>query len=215
MPLLKASTRFQNIRIVSGKRTALSNRQLTRRVRTLTGKEGRRLTVGQNLYDGVTLVANTADINYMTTLNSLSNHIIHKVRFFVRWQSIINSLNRLIVFEDTRPSQGDAAVAQILAVTTDPFSSYVLDPESVHPFSAKRGDKNLETVSRVRILKDFMWTDAEPVAGVDVIKAMKFDVNFRGRKSDSDLSWGLLIMADQANTPIDIQYIVDATNLNQ
>ncbi len=210
MPLLKASNRFQNIKIVSSKRTALSNKQLTRRVRGLTGKEGNRQMMTQNLANAVTLVANTPQILYMTTLNSLDNFLIHRVRFFVRWQSVINSLNRLIVFEDTRPSQGDAIVGDILTVVADTFSAY--DTNTVNPLGAKRRDKNLQDIPRIRILKDLMWTDAEPVAGVDVIKAMKFDINFRGRKSDADLSWGVLIMADQANTPIDIQYNGDITD---
>ena len=212
MPRLLTQNRFQNIKIVPVKRAALSNRQLTRRVRGLTGKEGNRAMVQQNLYDGVTLVANTADINYMTTLNGLDDTKIHRVRFFVRWQSIINSLNRLIVFEDTRPAQGNAVVGDILQNVGDTFSAY--DTAQVHSFSASRTDKNVGDSPRIRILKDFMWADAEPVAGVDVIKSMKFDINFRGRKSDTGLSWGVLIMADQANTSIDIQYLGDITDLS-
>ncbi len=197
------------------KKKVLSNKSLTRRVRGLSGKEGYRKSTTINLYNGVTLVANTADINY-TGIKDAGDAKFHAIRFFVRWQSIINSANRLIVFEDTQHATGaDAVVADILAVTTDVFSAYKGAEDDVHPFSAKRLDKNLKNEPRIRIIKDMMWADAEPVATVDVIKMFRFDVRLNGRKQDSSWDIGVLIMSDQANTPIDIQYNLDYTLLTQ
>lgn len=65
----------------ASRKKVLSNKALTSRVRGLTGQEGRRKYKEQKLYDGVSLVANTADINYLTELNGLSNHVIHNLRF--------------------------------------------------------------------------------------------------------------------------------------
>lgn len=197
---------------LQGKKSTLSNKALTRSVRALRGKEGQRSMVSQNLLNGITLAANTAQIFYMTTLNSLDSVKIHSVRYYVRWQSIINSANRLIVFEDIRAVQGNAVVADILDVATDVFSA--IDP-TVWNYGVRRGSsavKNFPDISRIRILKDTLWTDAEPVATVDVIKTMIFTINFHGRKSKTGLQWGVLVMSDKSNTPIDIQYLVDHTS---
>ncbi len=197
--------------VAGQKKKVLSNKALTRRVRALTGKEGIKLTTGQNLFDNETLAANTAEIAYMTTLNSLDNHLIHTVRFFVTWQNITNSTNRIIVFEDTRPSQGNAVAADILVDATEVLSRYAT---AVHPFSAKRLDKNIGDTRRIRILKDIAWHEAEQLLNVDVISVRKFDINFGGRKLDAKLSWGVLINANQANSPIDIQYTAVITDLD-
>lgn len=208
MPKLSQSNRFANIKIVSTKKPVLTNRQLTRRVRGLTGLEGARKTLFQNLYNNVTLVANTADINYLTA--PVTNRLIHTMRFWLRYQSVANSMTRLIVFEDTQPSQGNAVVGDILELP-EPFSSY---PITVHPYSARRQDKNLKTARRIRILRDFMWTANEPVAGADHVKAMKFDIKLFGRKTDEDIGYGVLIISDQANTPVDLQVLWDLTDLS-
>lgn len=208
MPRISSVSRFQNVQIVSGKKPVLTNRQLTRRVRGLSGLEGARKTLFQNLYNDVTLVANTADINYLTA--PVTNRLIHTFRFWLRFQSISNSLNRLIVFEDTQPSQGNAVSADILELA-EPFSSY---PITVHPYSARRQDKNLKTARRIRILRDFMWSANEPVANADHVKAMKFDIKMFGRKTDEDIGYGVLIISDANNTPVDLQVLTDLTDLS-
>lgn len=194
-----------------GKKKVLSNKALTRRVRAISGTKGTRVTVQQNVVNAITLVANTAQLFPLSILNALSNVILHNVRVFVRWQSIINSANRLIVWEDIQATSTAIVSATILERENDIMSAYQSDGELMHPFSAKRLDKNLGTFPRVRILKDMMWTDSENVAGVDIIKLFRFDIKLSNRKSDTDLSWGIFIMSDQSNTPIDIQYTVDHT----
>ena len=165
---------------IQGKKPILSNKALTRQVRALHGKEGQRTMLVQNLINNVTLVANTAQIFYLTTINGAEDTIIHSLRFYIRWQSVINSANRLIIFEDVRAAQGNAAAALVLATVGDVFSAYV---GTVHPFSAKRLNKNLGLEPRIRILRDTMFADNEVVADVDNIKTIKFDMNFRGRKT--------------------------------
>ncbi len=194
-----------------GKKKVLSNKALTRRVRAISGTKGERLTVAHNVINNITLVANAAQLFPMTTLNQLGNKTLHNVRCFVRWQSIINSANRLIVWEDIQNTSTAVIAGNVLALENDIMSTYSADIELMHPFSAKRLEKNLQSKPRLRIIKDMMWSDAEPVADVDVIKLFRFDIKLNGRKTDTDLGWGILIMSDKANTPIDIQYLVDHT----
>lgn len=194
-----------------GKKKVLSNKALTRRVRAISGTKGERLTVAHNVINNITLVGNTAQVFPLTTLNQLGNKTLHNVRCFVRWQSIINSANRLIVWEDIQNTSTAVTPDNILALENDIMSTYSADIELMHPFSAKRLEKNLQSKPRLRIIKDMMWADAEPVAGVDIVKLFRFDIKLNGRKTDTDLGWGILIMSDKANTPIDIQYLVDHT----
>lgn len=53
-----------SILVKNPKKKVLSNRQLTKRVRSLTGQEGNRIMSSALLYSAVALVAGTPDINY-------------------------------------------------------------------------------------------------------------------------------------------------------
>lgn len=201
--------------IGQGKKKVLSNKSLTRRVRGLSGKEGKRESAGdESFIDGITLAANVGQVFYLAGLNSVVESKIHTVRFFIRWQSIINSCNRIIVFEDIRPAQGNVVIGGILFEASI-NSLYTVGAQGVHPFSAKRLNKNVGDKHRIRILKDMMWADAEPIADVDIVKLFRFDLNLRGRRSSAGLSWGMVIISDKANTPIDVQYQYDYTDLKE
>lgn len=200
--------------ILERKKKVLSNKALTRQVRTMRGKRGKRVLVSQNVLNNISLNANTAQVFKLTTLSNLSSATLHSCRFFVRWESVANSANRIIVAEDIQYTSADADPDSILDNPTDLMSPYQTDEESMHPFSAKRKEKNLPTKSRFRILKDMMWTDSRQIVGDgtnNIIKLFRFDLKLHGRKSDTDLGWVLLVHSDQNNTPIDIQYIVDHT----
>ncbi len=207
---LKSGHRFLNLP-VTVKRPVLSNKSLTKRVRGLTGNEGRRKVSTQKLYDGVTLTANDADINYMTTLNALSNSMIHSVRFWINYVAVANGFTRIIVFEDTDKGATNLLVAAILTEEV-PHSSYVVNLFDVHPFSAKRLNKNLgHGTYRCRILKDILWSN-NLNSGATKAASRQFDIQFNGRKTDTRLEWGVLVISSQADTPVDINYSIDFTD---
>ncbi len=198
---------------LQGKKPVLSNKSLTRRVRALTGKEGERVTSAfQNLYDNVTLAAGTADIRYLAGLNALTNTLIHKMRVWVNVEgAAMNSTVRILVLEDTQLQATDLLVAAILQVPADPFSSYKQESENIHPFGAKRLNKNLPSISRARVIKDIMFSQINN--SETEVKTMKFDINYRGRKADQNTGWLFLVLSSQANT-VNIQVLADITNLD-
>ncbi len=194
----------------AARKKILSNKALTSRVRGLTGTEGRRKYKEQKLYDDVTLVANTADINYLTELNGLSNHIIHNLRFWINYVAVANGHTRIILFEDTDKGDTDLIVGEILAESV-PHSPYVENLFDVHPFSAKRLNKNLGSTYRCRILKDISFSNNLNSGATKAFSRM-FDVRYNGRKTDSRLEWGMLVISSQADTPVDINYGMDITD---
>ncbi len=211
--VLKVFTGPGALERLQGKKPILSNKALTRRVRALTGKEGERITTAfQNLYDNVTLAANVADIRYIAGLNGLTNTLIHKMRVWVNVDGVgMNSTVRIMILEDTQLRATDLLVAGILQVPADPFSSYKQESVDIHPFSAKRLNKNLPTISRARVIKDIMFSQINNTE--TEVKSMKFDINYRGRKADNNTGWLFLVLSDQANV-VNIQVLADVTNLD-
>ncbi len=194
------------------KKRVLSNKALTSRVRGLSGTEGKRKYKEEKLYDGVTLVSNTADINYLAELNGLSNTIIHTLRFFINYVAVANGFTRIILFEDTDKGDTNLVVGEILSEAA-PHATYVEDGTSIHPFSAKRLNKNLETTHRCRIIKDMLWSN-NLNSGATKMTSRSFDVRYNGRKTDSRLEWGMLVISSAADTPININYGMDITDLS-
>ncbi len=195
-----------------GKKPVLSNKSLTRRVRALTGLEGERITTAfQNIFNDVTLTINTSEIVYFAGLNGLTNTLIHKVRF---WINVVgaaaDSTVRILIIEDTQLQATNLVEGDILE-TSDPFSSYSQGGADIHPFSAKRLNKNLPLISRGRILKDMMFSQV--TGSLTDVKALKFDINYRGRKADNNTGWLVLVISNQANV-IDMNILADVTNLD-
>ncbi len=194
---------------LAGRKSVLSNKSLTRQVRGLKGKEGLRTTTSHNLYNNVTLVANTSDINYISSLNGLTNTKVHRMRVWVHLTAVANSVTRIIVFEDTAKVATNLVSAGILTAE-EPFSSYIQGGKIVHPWSAKRTDKNIDGPARCRILKD-VYLAQTMTANTKV--ARMFDVNFHSRNTSPQLEWGFLVISDQGNV-IDINLLVDSTQLS-
>ncbi len=208
MSVSSISKQFAQLSL-SGKKSVLSNKALTRRVRALTGTEGERTTGFQNLYNAVTLGVNSSDINYLAGMNSLTNSLIHRMRVWVNITAVANSTTRIIVFEDTQLSATDLVSANILQIE-EPFSSYAQDGAVVHPWSAKRLNKNIGSIARCRILKDIIIGQT---LTANTRVARMFDVNFHGRRADQQVGWGFLVISDQMNV-VDIQVLVDSTSLS-
>ena len=195
-----------------GKKPVLSNKSLTRRVRALTGLEGERITTAfQNIFNDVTLTANTSEIVYFAGLNGLTNTLIHKVRF---WINVVGAASdstvRILIIEDTQLQATNLVEGDILE-TSDPFASYSQGGADIHPFSAKRLNKNLPLISRARVLKDMMFSQVNGT--LTDIKALKFDINYRGRKADNNTGWLVLVISSDANV-IDMNILADVTNLD-
>lgn len=115
------------------------------------------------------------------------------------------------MFEDTDKGDTDLVVGEILAESV-PHSAYVENLFDVHPFSAKRLNKNLGSTYRCRIIKDMLFSNTLSIAGQDKPFARMFDVRYNGRKTDSRLEWGMLVISSQADTPVDINYGMDITD---
>ncbi len=196
---------------LAGRKAVLSNKSLTRRVRALGGTEGKRITDTQNLYNNVTLTAGTAEIKYTGQVNILRNQLLHKMRVWVNIKSVTDSTTRIILLEDTQLKATDLLVAGILASPADPWSSYKDGSIDIHPFGAKRLNKNLPDIYRARVLKDMLFSHV--IGSESEVKAIKFDINFSGRKLSDNYGWLFLILSNGANV-VDLQYLVDITDLD-
>ncbi len=138
------------------KKKVLSNKALTTRVRSISGKEGSRLTLADNVFDAVTLTANTLDINALANTNGLTNSRIHNMRIWLHANTPADCQLRIIIVQDMKVVQAPPVVADILANTADPFSAYTATAGKVLPYDVSPGFKNLAVAFEVRIIRDFM-----------------------------------------------------------
>ncbi len=189
---------------LSGKKV-MSNKSLSQRVRALSGLEGTRKQVNQDLYNEVATAADVADINYMGIMNALNNVSFHRLRFWLELTVAADSSNRIIVFEDRQASAAEAAVGDIL-VSGKTHSPYAT---ASHPFSAKSNNKNLDGMPRIRILKDIYFSGVLSQITEKVVKI--FDVPLHNKKGTDLTDYGVLIITS-AVTTVDLEYLLDFTD---
>jgi len=193
------------------KKKVLSNKALTRRVRALSGQEGTRSSTVGVLYDNVTLTAATADINYVTGFNGLTNDVIHRIRFFINVVAAEDSTLRIILFEDSEPDVTEAVVANLFQVTADTWSGYVVT--DIQPIGANRKTKNiLAAPRRFRVLRDLLISQSLQDNSERYVRLL--DLNMHGRKKTVE-NFELFMLVMSTGTPVvDVQFTIDHTDLD-
>ncbi len=188
------------------KKKVLSNKALTKRVRSLTGKEGSRDSLALSVFNNVTLVADTQEIIYLN-IKQFVDTLIHKIRVIVAITAPASCYFRLLLLEDQRDDAPDLVGGDIL-VQELPWAAY--DAGGIQPFGSKRLEKNLDKKYQGRIVKDMAFAmnfDVTPER-----KMFKFDVPFNGRKIDGTADWLISCISDEACN-VNIQVQVDKTKL--
>ncbi len=188
------------------KKKVLSNKALTKRVRSLTGIEGKRDGFVLSIFNNVTLVVNTQEIIYIN-LKQFVDTIIHKIRVNVAITAPASCYFRLMLLEDQRDDAPDLTGGDIL-VQELPWAGYATT--DIQPFSSKRLEKNLAKKFQGRIVKDMLFAMNFDVTAEK--KMFKFDVPFNGRKIDGSADWLISCISDVACI-VDIQVSVDRTTL--
>ncbi len=188
------------------KKPVLSNKALTKRIRSLTGKEGARDSFPLSIFNNVTLQVDTLEIIYLN-LKQFTDSLIHKIRVFVAITAPASCYFRLMLLEDQRDDAADLTAGDIL-IQELTWAAY--GSAEIHPFSAKRLEKNLDKKFQGRVVKDMLFAmnfDVTPEK-----KIFKFDVPFNGRKIDGTADWLIAIISDVACN-VNVQVEVDKTNL--
>lgn len=192
------------------KKKVLSNKALTRRVRALTGNEGQRTVTVGAIYSAVTLTAGTADINYVTGINSMTDNLLHRCKFYIHVVAPADSTLRIVLFEDNEPDQTELVVTGILN-SASVFTN--ITATDMQPWGAGRKAKNIEAAPRrTRILRDILVPQVLQDRTERFMRIL--DVNFFGRrKTIENFALGFLVMSSQAAV-VDITFNIDHTDLN-
>ncbi len=188
------------------KKPVLSNKALTRRVRSLTGIEGKRDHIMLQVFNGITLTVNTQEIEYID-IAGLEDSLIHKIRVYVAVTAPESCFFRLILLED-QIDNGPSLVGSDILVQQLPWAGYAAG--KIHPFGAKRLEKNTAKKFQGRVIKDQLMALNFDVTAEK--KMYKFDVPFNGRKIDGTSDWLISCISDAACL-VDIQVTVDKTKL--
>ncbi len=192
------------------KKKVLSNKALTRRVRALSGQEGQRTSTVGAIFSAVTLTAGTADINYITGINGLTDDLLHRCKFYIHAVALADSTLRIILFEDNEPDVADLTVTGILS-SESAFTN--ITSADMQPWGAGRKAKNIEaSPRRTRILRDILVPQTLTDKSERYMRIL--DVNFYGRrKTVENFDLGFLVLSTAA-TVVDITFNLDHTDLN-
>ncbi len=139
----------------------LSNKQLSKQVRTIKNSDGIRFHDSNLLYSAVTLTAGTPDINYFQdaaspTLFSIGIIMVHSYydcHFKLLTTNAAGATVRLLYGFDERFDGTNLTAAQIIDTTTDSASGYV-DGVCVNHKEARK--KNRDKAYRGVIVKDML-----------------------------------------------------------
>ncbi len=136
----------------------LSNKQLSKRVRGLSGNEGSRLVSSGLLYSAVTLTAGTPDINYFidaTLFNAGTPNIQHYYDCHIKLltTNAAGATVRILYGFDEKHDGTNLTAAELLDTTTDSVSGYLTG--DVANFKEAR-HKNKREAFRGMIVKDMV-----------------------------------------------------------
>ncbi len=181
----------------------LSNKQLTRQVRSLSGKEGSRVTLSALLYSAVTLTAGTPDINYfddaaLFAVDSPKIQHYYDCHIKMVTTTAAGASVRILYGFDEAHSGTNLTAAQILNTTTDSASGYLTS--TVANYKEGR-HKNRINDYRCLIVKDM-------IIGLVANEPKVFNVRLPlyGRKTEAvtganvaDFLPFMLALADESN----------------
>lgn len=139
------------------KKKVLSNKALTKQIRSLKGQEGSRVMLANHLYNADALAAGTPDINYFddaTLFNTSAPAIQHYYDAHVKLIATVGHATVRLLYGFDEDYDGDNLVAaEILDTTTDSASAYLSG--DVVNFKESR-NKNRNEQYRVVIVKDMI-----------------------------------------------------------
>lgn len=194
------------------KARVLSNKQLTRKVRAISGTEGARNTVSSStfLYDNATLVAGTAQMVYIQTV--LGNNLFHTTNprihhyYDARIKLLTTSAGgatvRLIYgFDDE--GRLDGAVAEVLQVPSNSCSPLI--SSGAVSYKELRYKKNLLVDDRFNIVRDQIIPLVANEPKCMTIRLPLFNKKTRENSGGANLSGFqpfVLMLSDEANATV-------------
>lgn len=188
--------------MVKGRKPVLSNRQLTRQVRSIKGTQGQRDKAGAVTASGVTLTAGTARIdNYGSIADSLVHYVDFRIKLLCSTAG--GATCRLIFFADEQYDGTGVVIADILNAPTDSVSPY-LDDKCLPIKEARH--KNRKFDARVVVYDDrtISLNNGEP-------KFFKVRMKLNGRRfreKDGTVlpRLGVMALADESNCTYSLSY---------
>lgn len=193
-------------------KSVMSNRSLTRRVRSLTNQEGERKMSTVSLFSNVTLTANTMDINEIIKYNDDDNKL-HSAKIFLTLAAAAAGSTRVIIFVDQNPSGGGLTGTAVLNVD-EPNGAY--NESNVKPFAARNNNKNLSSPPRFVIKKDMLFshtlsTESQHISKIITLPLYGYKTSKPYLGENHKLYVG--IVSDGA-TVVDANVCVDYTDLS-
>lgn len=190
------------------KKKVLTNKELTKKVRSLSGKEGARAKVSGFLYTADTLTAGTPDINYFddaaTSLFNTANQFKHHYYdVHVKLIAAADASVRIIYGFDENWDGTNLIATEILATATDSASPYATANGFVASLKESK-HKNRADDYRCVVVKDMLI----PIeAGVQKCFNMRLPLYNRVSKSsasDTNIAFFPFIcaLADESNVTI-------------
>lgn len=163
------------------KKKILSNRQLTRQVRSLSGNEGERNVNPGFLYTAATLTAGTPDINYFddaSLFNTSKTNIQHYYDVRIELSAAAVSFVRILYGFDEQFDGTNLVANQILSTTTNSASGLVTGECQKYK---EANHKNNRYNPRAKIVRDI-------AVGLEanVPKVMNIRLPLYNRKTHSD-----------------------------
>lgn len=183
--------------VKAAKKPALSNKELTRRVRSLEQLDGQLVIEEDTLISsGTTLTAGTANLSFFTSV--ADGDRIFYIDYYIKLLAASTATLRMIWFDDSSYNAGAAVVSDILKDTTDSTSS-LSDTGQVAPLWLAK-HKNASETYKCYVRKELM---IPMIAGE--YKAMIVRINYHrkriGNQDTDGTPWlpSLLCLADEAN----------------
>lgn len=192
----------------AGKKPVLSNRQLTRKVRTLDNQQGQRTYTGSAMASAVTLTAGTARID---TAAGLADSTVHYIDYVIKAVATAGATLRLIFFMDELYAGTAAVVGDILAAPTDSASHYSTN-DTILPLKEAR-HKNREFDARVVVYEDRTIPLIANEPRFFKVRQRMNGRKFRNNDGNINPRFGVMALADEANVTYSINrmlyYTVD------
>lgn len=180
--------------MVKGRKPVLSNRQLTRQVRTLKGQQGKRSYAGTIVASAVTLTAGTARIDTFGIVENDS--ACHYVDFRIKLQAAAAATVRLIFALDELYAGTPVIATDFLETATDSASNYA-DGICLPVREARH--KNREFDARVVVYEDRMIPMIASESRIFKVRMKLNGKKFRDKDGNRTPRVSILSLADESN----------------
>jgi len=198
------------------KKHVLSNKQLTRQLRSIKGTNGQRFKNPNPslLYSNVTLAAGTADLNYFvdsSTVSNVAQKTLHYINAYVKLlcTSASGATIRLIYGFDEE-GRADGSASEILDTATDSSSCYASECAAI----AETRHKNRQKKYRHAVVRDMM---IPLIANEPKMLRLRLPLYNRIQRYDGT-EWSfrpwMLALSDEASSTISVGFETIATDLD-